>query len=217
MKKIIFIALAIIIVAGIIITATIGLNVDIMYKAHEQINIYIGKETNINEIQEIAKEVFGNQKTKVIVVEAFNDAFAINTESVSDEQIELLKQKVGEKYSIEDTSNTVTKSSIPKLRLRDIIKPYIMPVIIATAIIFAFMAVRYKNMGITKVIIQLLQSGIMLILAEALLLSIIAITRYPVNQYIILGALAIYFTTLMFLNAQNLKELEHLKEINEKD
>lgn len=217
MKKIIFIALAIIIVAGIIITATIGLNVDIMYKAHEQINIYIGKETNINEIQEIAKEVFGNQKTKVIVVEAFNDAFAINTESVSDEQIESLKQKVGEKYSIEDTSNTVTKSSIPKLRLRDIIKPYIMPVIIATAIIFAFMAVRYKNMGITKVIIQLLQSGIMLILAEALLLSIIAITRYPVNQYIILGALAIYFTTLMFLNAQNLKELEHLKEINEKD
>ena len=217
MKKIIFIALAIIIVAGIIITATIGLNVDIMYKAHEQINIYIGKETNINEIQEIAKEVFGNQKTKVIVVESFNDAFAINTESVSDEQIESLKQKVGEKYSIEDTSNTVTKSSIPKLRLRDIIKPYIMPVIIATAIIFAFMAVRYKNMGITKVIIQLLQSGIMLILAEALLLSIIAITRYPVNQYIILGALAIYFTTLMFLNAQNLKELEHLKEINEKD
>ncbi len=217
MKKIIFIALAIIIVAGIIITATIGLNVDIMYKAHEQINIYIGKETNINEIQEIAKEVFGNQKTKVIVVEAFNDAFAINTESVSDEQIESLKQKVGEKYSIEDTSNTVTKSSIPKLRLRDIIKPYIMPVIIATVIIFAFMAVRYKNMGITKVIIQLLQSGIMLILAEALLLSIIAITRYPVNQYIILGALAIYFTTLMFLNAQNLKELEHLKEINEKD
>ena len=217
MKKIIFIALAIIIVAGIIITATIGLNVDIMYKAHEQINIYIGKETNINEIQEIAKEVFGNQKTKVIVVEAFNDAFAINTESVSDEQIESLKQKVGEKYSIEDTSNTVTKSSIPKLRLRDIIKPYIMPVIIATAIIFAFMAVRYKNMGLTKVIIQLLQSGIMLILAEALLLSIIAITRYPVNQYIILGALAIYFTTLMFLNAQNLKELEHLKEINEKD
>ena len=217
MKKIIFIALAIIIVAGIIITATIGLNVDIMYKAHEQINIYIGKETNINEIQEIAKEVFGNQKTKVIVVEAFNDAFAINTESVSDEQIESLKQKVGEKYSIEDTSNTVTKSSIPKLRLRDIIKPYIMPVIIATAIIFAFMAVRYKNMGITKVIIQLLQSGIMLILAEALLLSIIAITRYPVNQYIILGALAIYFTTLMFLNAQNLKELEHLKEINEKE
>ena len=217
MKKIIFIALAIIIVAGIIITATIGLNVDIMYKAHEQINIYIGKETNINEIQEIAKEVFGNQKTKVIVVEAFNDAFAINTESVSDEQIESLKQKVGEKYSIEDTSNTVTKSSIPKLRLRDIIKPYIMPVIIATAIIFAFMAVRYKNMGITKVIIQLLQSGIMLILAEALLLSIIAITRYPVNQYIILGALAIYFTTVMFLNAQSLKELEHLKEINEKD
>lgn len=216
MKKIIFIVLAIIIVAGIIITATIGLNVDIMYKAHEQINIYIGKETNINEIKEIAKEVFGKQKTKVIVIEAFNDAFAINTESVSDEQIELLKQKVGEKYNIEDTSNTVAKSSIPKLRLRDIIKPYIMPIIIATVIILAFMAVRYKNMGITKVIIQLLQSGIMLILAEALLLSIIAITRYPVNQYIILGALTIYFTTLMYLNAQNLKELENLKEINEK-
>ena len=62
MKKIIFIALAIIIVAGIIITATIGLNVDIMYKAHEQINIYIGKETNLDDDITVIKTNYKTDK-----------------------------------------------------------------------------------------------------------------------------------------------------------
>lgn len=213
MKKIIFIVLAIVIVAGCIVTATIGLNVDIIYKAHEQVNVYIGKETNIKEIEDISKEVFGKQRIKIVAIEAFNDAFAINTESVSDEQIEALKQKVGEKYSIEDTSNSVVKSSIPKLKLMDLIKPYFRPVIISTIIILVFMAFRFKEIGSIKVVIQ---SCIMLALAEILLLSVIAITRCPVNQYVIPGAIAVYFATLIMLNVQNLKELELKKIQNEK-
>ena len=154
MKKIIFIVVGIIIIVGSIITATIGLNVDIMYREHEQVNVYIGKEVNINDLKAIAKEVFGDQRIQVIVVESFNDSCAINTENVTDEQLELLKQKVSEKYGIEDTTNIIEKSSIPKLRLRDLVKPYIMPMVISTLIIFVYIAIRFKNIGSVKVVVR---------------------------------------------------------------
>ena len=50
MKKIVYIALAVIIIVGTIITATIGLNVDIIYKEHQELQVYVGKETDIKEI-----------------------------------------------------------------------------------------------------------------------------------------------------------------------
>lgn len=53
-------------------------------------------------------------------------------------------------------------------------------------------------------------------LAELFLLSIIAIIRYPVNQYVVPVAVAVYFTTLISLNMQNQKELEQ-KKIEEKN
>ena len=214
MKKIIFIVLAIVIVAGIAITATIGLNVDIMYKAHEQINVYVGKEANIKEIEDIAKEVLGKQKFKLVAITEFNDTFAISTESVSDEQVETLKQKVGEKYSIEDTSKSVVKLNIPKLKLRDLIRPYITPIIVSTVIIAVFMAIRFKNIGVMKVFMQLI---LMLSLACALLISLLALTRCPINQYVVPGAVAIYFATLITLNIQNLKELELKSSSNVKE
>ena len=209
MKKIIFIVLAIVIVAGIAITATIGLNVDIMYKAHEQINVYVGKEANIKEIEDIAKEVLGKQKFKLVAITEFNDTFAISTESVSDEQVETLKQKVGEKYSIEDTSKSVVKLNIPKLKLRDLIRPYITPIIVSTVIIAVFMAIRFKNIGVMKVFMQLI---LMLSLACALLISLLALTRCPINQYVVPGAVAIYFATLITLNIQNLNEGPNVKD-----
>ena len=208
MKKIVYIVLAIVIIAGITITATIGLNVDLMYKPHEQVNVYVGKETNIKEIKDIVKEVFGKQRVKIKTIEYFNDAFAISTASVSDEQLESLEQKVKEKFEIEDTENAIVKSNIPKLRLRDLIKPYIIPIIITTAIIIGFMVIRFKNLGSLKVALQLC---IMLLAAGILFVSILAITRCPINQYVVPGAIAVYFATIIVLNMQNVLELEKQK------
>lgn len=214
MKKIIFIVLGIIIIVGVILTATLGLNVDIMYKAHEQINVNVGKEVNIKDIEVIAKDVFGSQRVKVTGIEAFNDACAINTENVTDEQLELLKQKVSEKYGIEDTTNTIEKLTIPKLRLRDLVKPYIIPIIVSTLIILVYMAIRLKKLGSIKVVIE---GAMMLILAELFLLSIIAITRFPVNQYVVPVAVSVYFATIIALNIQKQKELELEKNIDKKE
>ena len=69
MKKIVYIVLAVIIIVGTIITATIGLNVDIIYKEHQELQVYVGKETDIKEIMNIVNDVFGKQKTTVTKIE----------------------------------------------------------------------------------------------------------------------------------------------------
>ena len=62
MKKVIYGILACVIISGIIITATIGLNADITYSKNVEIDAYIGKTAEIKDIKQIAKEVFGNEK-----------------------------------------------------------------------------------------------------------------------------------------------------------
>lgn len=220
MKRIIYIVLAVVIILGIALTATIRLNVDIIYKAHEEVRVYIGKETDKKEIEAIAKDVLGNQKIVVSNIESFDDVFLIKAESTSDEQIENLKQKIVERYEIEDTESIITQNHVAKLRLRDLIKPYIslsyyMPILMSTVIILIFMAVRFKKLGSIKV---LLQTVIMVVMAELLFLSIIAITRYPVNRYIIPAGLIVYTGTIIITNMQFIKSLEeqNSKEENNK-
>lgn len=212
MKKIVYIALAVIIIVGTIITATIGLNVDIIYKEHQELQVYVGKETDIKEIMNIVKDVFGKQKTTVTKIESFNDMFLVKTKSVSEEQIESLKQKVGEKFGIEDTSNIITSLTVGKLRLKDLAKPYVLPTIISTLIILAVMAIRYNKLGSVKIV---LQTGGMLILAELLFLSVLAITRCPINRYTIPAGLTVYMATIIAINIQNMNNLE--EKINKED
>ena len=58
---------------------------------------------------------------------------------------------------------------------------------------------------------------VILAVAELFLLSIIAITRYPVNQFVVPAAVAVYFSTIIYLNIQNQKELKQKKLEEKKD
>ena len=87
MKKVIYGILACVIVVGIIITATIGLNVDIVYSKNVEIDAYIGKTADIKDIKQIAKEVFGGEKMIVQKIELFDDMFSITMKDKSDEEL----------------------------------------------------------------------------------------------------------------------------------
>ena len=70
MKKKIFYAILIcIIVAGAIVIGTMGLKADIIYSKNVRIDMYLGKEYNHNEVEQIAKEIFN---TKIITLENIN-------------------------------------------------------------------------------------------------------------------------------------------------
>lgn len=107
-------------------------------------------------------------------------------------------------YSAEDSSTSTTEEKVKtvddleegsdyelyhdsKVRLRDLLKPYIAPTIISAVIIIICMMVRYRLLKSEKVIkktLEIIGKSILLLLV---LLSLVAILRIPVNAWILPG------------------------------
>lgn len=208
MKKIVYAVLAIIIVIGIIVVATIGFNVDTIYSNHREVKIFLGKDYNIEDVNKIVKEVILDENVLITKVEKFDDMFCIKAKNISDEQVENLKQKLSEKYEITDTSNLVTVSDVPSYRIRDIVEPYKWPGLSVTVIVLIVMGSIYRKLGSVKVV---LQEGIVLIIAEALLLSVIAIARVPINRLFVPACLFVYILTIIASNIELTRQLESKK------
>lgn len=205
-KIIIGILIAIIIIAGIAITLTVGLNFDLKYQETKQIQLNLGTEFEIKDIREITNEVFPGQKVMIQQVEVFNDAVSISTNNITDEQKQSLIDKINEKYESADIEADSTEiETIPHTRGRDILKPYIAPFVLATFIILVYMAFRYKKIGSTKTILKTLG---MVILMQAILFSIIAITRIPIGRVTIPLVLGVYLLTLIGLTTSFEKQLK---------
>ena len=205
-KIIIGILIAIILIAGIAITLTIGLNFDLNYQETRQIQLNLGTEFDKNDIKEITDEVFSGQKVMIQTVEVFKDAVSIRTTNITDEQKQSLIDKINEKYeSAEIEADSVEIETIPHTRGRDIVKPYIAPFALATFIILVYMAFRYKKIGSTKTILKTLG---MVILMQAILLSIIAIARIPIGRVTIPLVLGVYLLTLIGLTTSFEKQLK---------
>ena len=62
---IIGILIAIIIIAGVAITLTIGLNFDLKYQETKQIQLNLGTEFNIDDIKQITNEVLPGQNVMI--------------------------------------------------------------------------------------------------------------------------------------------------------
>lgn len=210
MKKIIYAVLACIIIAGVIVTMTVGLKADIIYSKNTEIDIYVGKIINEDEIKEIAKQVFPNERIIVQKIEAFDDMVSITIPEKSDEeleeQIEQLNTKINEKYGTTNEVEDITIIHNPKTKLSSIIKPYIAPLAVSAVIILIYVAIRYKKLGILKTILNyVLYTGAV----EAIFFSILAITRFSINRLVIpigllLGVTVI--TALGFINEKKLLE-----------
>ena len=210
MKKVVYAVMACLIIAGIIIIATIGLNADIIYSKNVEIDVYIGQTINKNEIEDMVKEIFPNKRFVVQEIELFQDMVAITLpDDMSEEElnskVEELNTKVNEKYGLENTvEEDIDITHNPKVRLSSLIWPYVLPVGISFVIILLFVGIRYKELGIVKIIVSyILSAGI----AELLFLSILAITRFPVNGYVIPVALVLLVAVLTVLGFKNEKML----------
>lgn len=203
---IIGILIAIIIIAGIAVTLTIGLNFDLKYQETKQIQLNLGTEFNIDDIKQITNEVLPRQNVMIQKVEVFEDAVSIVSNNITDEQKQSIIEKINEKYeTAEIEADTIEIETIPHTRGRDILKPYIAPFALATFIILVYMAFRYKKIGSIKTIFKTL--GI-IILMQLVLFSIIAIARIPVGRVTIPLALGVYLLTLIGITTNFEKELK---------
>ena len=208
MKKIIYIGLIGIIIAGIAIICTIGLKADIEYSKNVQIEIYVEKQVPLSEIKEIAKEVFPDEKLDVQEVEYFSNMFAITLPEKSDEdlkeKIEQLNTKINEKYELENKTEDIEIFHNPKVRLSSLLKPYIIPMSISFAVIIVYIFIislymkKKYNKDISKSFIKKSIKAILgVFILEGLYLSILAITRFKINRYVIPIGLVLFIISII--------------------
>lgn len=213
-KKIFYAILICVIIVGSIVIATMGLKTDITYSRNLRLDVYLGKEYTRADIDPIAKEVFGNERMLVQQVEYYGDMFSITISQEVEEldnKIEQLTNKLNEKLGLELKKENITKVYQPHIRLFSVLKPYLLPLGISMVIILAYVVVRFRKIGIWKI----LALYVLTVLASELLyLSILAICRIPINRLVTPIGLAIYAIVITAVTAKQEKKLTTYQEEN---
>ena len=213
-NKIIIAILLIVLVAGIIVIALKGLNFDIMYSDAKRIDLYIEKEYNEKELKQIVKEVLGNQEVTIQQIELYGDAAVVVSKEITEEQKQEIINKVNEKYGSDIKAEDINIVTVPRVRGRDMVKQYIIPFVVASAIIAVYLITRYHKLGILKVLLKTI--GIV-VLAQLELLSIMAITRIPIGRITIPLIITVYMLTLLGITTKFENILQEMKKEEEKE
>lgn len=208
-RNIIILISIIIIVVGIIIIAIYGFNFELLYQDNKKVELYLNKEFEISDIKQITNEVLNNKNVIIQKVEVFEDSVSIITKDISDEEKNNLVTKINEKYETDLKSENIKILSIPNTRGRDIIRPYLLPLLFATLIIIVYMAIRFIKINSIKAILKLIVS---LILVQGVMFSIVAITRIPISRVTMPVSIVLYILTLLFVTNDLEKKLELSKE-----
>ena len=212
--KILYILIAIIIIAGIVVGCTAKFKFSLAYDDSNRIEVYIGKDYTKSDVESIAKEVFGTNDVLIQKIEFFNDSVAITVRESNDEQLNNLVTKINEKYETSLTKDDLTIVETPHYRGRDLMANYVWPIAISAIIIILYELIRFRKIGALKVVAKLI---IWPIVIEALYLSALAIARIPISYYtlplgIILAVLTL--TVITYKNEKRLVEYNRKKNKN---
>ena len=210
-SKIIGAIIILIIVIGAAIVGTIGFNFDLRNHSSQMIELYIGKSFEISDIKQITDEVFGNQAVLIQKVEIYEDEVGITTKEITDEQKSNIVEKINEKYETELKADDIDVKSIPHTKLRDTIKPYIIPLVLSTAVVLVYIGIRFYKLGLIK---TLLKVGGITVITELVLFALMAITRFPIGRYTLPLVLFVYLITILVItiNLENKLKEKILKE-----
>ena len=207
-KKILIAVMACIIIVGFAMIGFVGLNFDINYTANKEIDINLGTQFEISDIRGLVKEVIGKEITVIQKVELYEEIVSIKVKEISDEQIEQLLTKINEKYNLEIKKDDITITNNPNLRGRDLVKPYILPIAISVVLVLVYAGIKFYRVNSIEVISKLIGLNI---IAQLFYVSVLAITRLPVNRLTIPVSIAIYIATTLavtinFANKEIVKE-----------
>jgi len=203
-NKILLIIIAIIIILGMAVVAFRGPKLGIEYTESKEIQIYLAQEVNTDTVKDIAEYAF-NKASEVSKLELFNDAVLIHVINPSDEEIENFVKVLNGVYGLEYNVSDLQITDIPRINIMDIINPYLLPVAITMIIIVAYIAIRYKGIGIAKAIITPIA---VTILGQLLLFSIIFLVNLPISRYTMPLALAILLISITGVVAKFEKDIK---------
>ena len=218
MKKIIYAILICIIIAGIVVIASVGLKADIIYSKNVELDVYVGKTFERKDIENIVNEVFPNERVIINEIEMFGDMFSVTladtrTEDELNSKVEELVTKVNDKYDTDLENDDIAIRHNPKAKLSSIILPYAVTIGISMAIILIYVGIRYRKLGVVRTILTYIVS---ILAVEMVYLSILAIIRYPINRIVIPIVLVLLVTVVTILGFVNEKKLTSAKVVEEK-
>lgn len=202
--KILYILIAIIIIAGIVVGCTAKFKFSLAYDDSNRIEVYIGKDYTKSDVESIAKEVFGTNDVLIQKIEFFNDSVAITVRESNDEQLNNLVTKINEKYETSLTKDDLTIVETPHYRGRDLMANYVWPIVILAILIILYELIRFRKIGVLKIAAKLI---IWPIVIEALYLSVLAIARIPISYYTLPLGIILAVLTLTVITYKNEKKL----------
>ena len=193
-SKIVVAIILLVIVIGAAMVGIKGFNFDIRNKTSQRIELNLKKSFEVSDIKQITNEVFGNQHVMIQKVEVYEEKVAITTKEITDEQKNSLIEKINGKYETEFKAEDIVIQYVPHTKLRDVIKPYALPMIISTIAILVYIGIRFNKLGFIKTTIK---AGGMVALVEILLFALMAITRFPIGRYTLPLVLFAYLVTML--------------------
>lgn len=194
-NKIIALIIILILIAGTIMLIAKGFNKSITYSNSTRIECYIPKGYEKKDIKQIADEAFSDKNIKIEDIEKLNQIVSIRIKNYNQEELTNFKNKIAEKYEMNDEEIDIHEVKVPTTRISTIVSPYILPISIVTALSCIYIALRnIKNKEMLKKVLRLI---ITLIVVVGLYFSIIVIARIPVNEYMMPIALSVYVATLL--------------------
>lgn len=201
-KKTCLIAITtLIIVVGIIVTIVMGFNKELKYSETQSVDVYIEQEFDMDKVKSITNEVLGNNNI-VETVEMYEDMVTIRAKTITEEQKNDIVTKLKENYEFEQTAEDTTIKKIPSTKIIDMYRKYIVPFSISGILVLAYILIMYHKSGIVKVLVETI---LIPVVAELLLLSVIAITRIPLGRFTPILVIAMYIASVIYIVKRNEK------------
>lgn len=179
-------------------------NFNVNYSKNVRLELNLSKSFEVNDIIGITSEVYNNQIPIVRSVGEFGETVAITVKDSTDEQNEQLIKKINEKYETEFAVEDLKIYYNSNVKGTDILSPYIIPSIISGLLILAFFAIRYRKLGIAKIM------GVVLgtVLGTTLLyMALNSLFAMEVNEASIAGGLCVELFCVIYIAASYEKVL----------
>lgn len=188
------------------------------YNISQKMTIALNDSYELADVEAVAKEALGSDTVTVEKSADDEKSVEIKYGIITEKKAENLANKLNEKYTdLSLTSGSVKAIKCAILRsygrvaLRDIAKQYLNYVIISVVIILVYFAIRFRKLGVSKI---LAETVISLVLGELLYTAILAIVRYPIDKLVILASVAMYLIIVTYLNCKYIKLLSEEKKEN---
>lgn len=207
-NKILFAIGFLIIIAGCIVYFTKGFKFDMKYVKRDQFVLSNKTGFDISKIKQISKEILSNKEFDVSEVEIFKNMVKISSTEISEEEKGKIIEKVNQEYGLDISTDDIKIQNIEQTRIIDMIKPYILPIIITFALSLLYFLIRYRKLGVKEIIIK----GLLLVVVELEFFSLIAIARIPFGDIAIAIAVALYALTLVVITSKYERKLEDISD-----